>query len=82
MSRCFNEVVDDFECNIRKVVKVIELTVSNYSGEKDLPNRFLQELQQVLDDGGAIISIVKDDVRHKKAFVQVLETKPILVNKD
>ena len=53
------------------IAKRISLTASNYTTQKTLGDRFMAALQKVLDNGGQIISITRDENRVKTAFVVV-----------
>ena len=52
-------------------IKIIKVTASNYDAENRLEERFLAKLQDVLDEGGQVVSITADERRLKKAFVLV-----------
>lgn len=50
-------------------VHFIEVRTSNFTGEKTLRDRFIHQLQEIVANGGSIISITKDDRREKSAYV-------------
>jgi hypothetical protein len=65
-----------------QTIKKISVTASCFKSQGQLPERFLLALQQVLDSGGVIVSIVQDTARCKEAFVIVhLEPLTPLTNK-
>lgn len=55
-----------------KIGTVIYQT-SSYSNGQELTQNFLSKLQEVIDNGGQIINIVKDQDRYKKAYVTIPE---------
>lgn len=50
-------------------INTLTVTASNYDAEANLEKRFLLELQKVIDNGGQVVSIIRDDQRIKKAYV-------------
>lgn len=51
-------------------VEVVKLSTASFAGEQKIQDNFLQELQDVVDGGGRVINIVRDDARYKKAYVE------------
>ena len=54
---------------MKKVVEVVIITTCSYAGEEHIQEKFIKELQNIVDNGGSIISIVRDESRVKKAYV-------------
>lgn len=50
-------------------IKIIKMSASSFYAEERLEDNFLKELQDVLDNGGQIVSIVQDSRSFKKAYV-------------
>lgn len=50
-------------------VEKFTVSTSNYSGESTLQDIFLKGLQEIVDNGGQVISITGDATRHKSAYV-------------
>ena len=48
----------------------IEVVAYNYDNEGNvLRQKFMKALQSIIDNGGSVITIVKDDIRVKAAYV-------------
>ena len=54
-------------------IQKITLTASGFESERALPRKFLDRLQEILDNGEQVVTVTRDEVRVKEAFVIIFK---------